>query len=31
MTKPERFERLPNDLGAVETHIKRRLAEEVHA
>ncbi len=31
MTKPERFERLPNDLGAVEAHIKRRLAEEVPA
>jgi threonine synthase len=31
MTKPERFERLPNDLSAVEAHIKRRLAEEVHA
>jgi threonine synthase len=31
MTKPERLERLPNDLSAVEAHIKRRLAEEVPA
>jgi len=31
MTKPERLECLPNDLSAVEAHIKRRLAEEVPA
>jgi threonine synthase len=31
MTRPERLERLPNDLNAIEAHIKQRLAEEVHA
>jgi threonine synthase len=31
MTKPERLERLPNDLSAIEAHIKQRLAEEVRA
>jgi threonine synthase len=30
MSKPERLERLPNDLSAVEALIKQRLAEEVH-
>jgi threonine synthase len=30
MSKPERLERLPNDLSAVEVLIKQRLAEKVH-